>query len=122
MKIPGPDRPISIAPNAGRVLVRAGGRIIADSRHAVTLMEANYPPVQYLPRADTALSELVPSEHTTTCPFKGEASYYGIRTADGGLIENAVWTYRTPYDTVAEIEGLLAFYPMLVDSIEVLSE
>lgn len=120
MKIPNSDHPISIAPNPGRVVVRAGGRKIADSRQALTLIEASYPAVHYIPRADIAMDELVPSDHTTMCPFKGVASYYGIRTADARVIDNAVWTYQDPHPAVAEIGGLLAFYRNLVDSIDVI--
>lgn len=115
MKIPGPDHPITVAPTAGRVVVKAGGKVIADTRAALTLREASYPPVQYIPRADADMSLLTRSDHTTHCPYKGDASYYSLPGA-----ENAVWTYETPYPAVAGIVGHLAFYPNRVDSIEVL--
>jgi uncharacterized protein (DUF427 family) len=114
MKIPGPDHPITIMPTSGRVVVKAGGKTVADSRAALTLQEASYPPVQYIPRADADMSLLTRTDHTTHCPYKGDASYYSLPGA-----ENAVWTYETPYPAVAEIAGHLAFYPNRVDSIEV---
>ena len=52
VKIPGPDHPIVIQPNPGRVVVTLGRRVIADTREALTLREATYPPVQYIPRKD----------------------------------------------------------------------
>ncbi len=115
MKIPGPDHPISVDATPGRVVVKAGGRIIADTRAALSLREANYPPVQYIPRGDADMSALTRSEHTTYCPYKGDCSYYSLPGAP-----NAVWTYEHPYPAVAQIEGYLAFYPNRVDSIETL--
>ena len=114
MKIPGPDHPITTTPTSGRVVVKAGGKTVADTRAALTLKEASYPPVQYIPRADADMSLLTRTDHTTHCPYKGDASYYSLPGA-----ENAVWTYETPYPAVAEIAGHLAFYPNRVDSIEV---
>ncbi len=107
--IPGPDHPITIAPNAKRVVVTANGKVIADTVAALTLKEASYPAVQYIPRADADLDALERSDHHTYCPYKGEASYFSIPGIDQG--ENAIWTYETPYDAVADIEGHLAFYP-----------
>lgn len=121
MKVPGPDHPITIAPNPRRVVVRANGRVLADTKRALALREASYPVVQYIPREDVDMSRLVRSDHATTCPFKGEASYFGIE-ADDGVVENAVWSYETPHDAVADIVGHLAFYPRLVESIEELED
>ena len=116
MKIPGPDHPISIEANPSRVVVTAGGKIIADTRKALTLREASYPAVQYIPRQDVDLSALSRSEHTTFCPYKGEASYYSIPA--GGIVSlNAVWTYETPFEAMAQIKEYLAFYPDRVDEI-----
>lgn len=117
MKTPGPDHPIHIAPNPRRVVVRAGGRVLADTRCALTLTEAAYPPVQYVPRADVDMTRLVKSEHATACPFKGGATYYSIES-ERGRAENAAWSYETPHDAVAAIAGHLAFYPGRIDSLE----
>ncbi|HKN51152.1 MAG TPA: DUF427 domain-containing protein [Amycolatopsis sp.] len=115
--VPGPDHPITVEPTKARVVVKAGGRVIADSRNALTLQEASYPPVQYIPREDVDFNVLERTAHDTYCPYKGEASYYSLRTGDE-LAENVVWTYETPYDAVAQIKDHLAFYPNRVDSIE----
>jgi uncharacterized protein (DUF427 family) len=93
IKIPGPDHPISIDVNPSRVLVKVGGKVIADTSDALTLREASYPPVQYIPRRDVDMAALTRSEHTTYCPYKGDASYYSI-PAGGDRSRNAVWTYE----------------------------
>ena len=117
VKIPGPDHPITITPTAKRVVVTVGGRVVADSRAALTLQEAAYPAVQYVPRADVDMSLLERTAHATYCPYKGDCAYYSI-PAGGERATNAVWTYEQPYDAVAAIRDHVAFYPDRVDSIE----
>jgi uncharacterized protein (DUF427 family) len=116
-KIPGPDHPISIDANPSRIVVRVGGKIIADTRDALTLREASYPPVQYIPRRDVDMTALTRSEHTTYCPYKGDASYYSIPSG-GNRSVNAVWTYESPFAAMAKIKDYVAFYPDRVDKIE----
>jgi uncharacterized protein (DUF427 family) len=111
---PGPDHPITVTPNPARVVVRVGDRVLADTTDALELREANYPPVQYVPRKDVDLDALERTDHLTYCPYKGESAYYSI-TAGEGAAENAVWTYEAPYDAVAPIKDHLAFYPAKVD-------
>jgi uncharacterized protein (DUF427 family) len=114
VKIPGPDHPITIEANPGRIVVSVDGRQVADTREALTLSEAGYAPVQYIPLGDVNRELLTPSDHGTYCPYKGEASYYSIPSAgERGL--NAVWEYRNPYDAVAQIRGHVAFYPDRVE-------
>ena len=117
IKIPGPDHPITVAPNPARVVVTLGGRTIADTRAALTLREASYPAVQYIPRADVDMSLLERSTHTTHCPYKGECNYFSI-PAGGERSVNAVWTYESPYDAVAGIKDHVAFYADRVDGVE----
>jgi uncharacterized protein (DUF427 family) len=121
IKIPGPDHPITIQQNPNRVVVKLDGRVIANSRNALTLREASYPAVQYIPRADVDMSLLQRTQHATYCPFKGDCAYYSI-PAGGERSVNAVWTYEAPYDAVAVIKDHLAFYPSRVDSIEELRD
>ena len=115
--IPGPDHPITIAPNPRRVVVILGGRVIADTSEALTLREASYPPVQYIPRKDVEMAALARSATATYCPYKGEASYFSIPIG-GERAVDAIWTYETPYDAVAAIKDHLAFYPDRIDAIE----
>jgi uncharacterized protein (DUF427 family) len=114
MKLPGPDHPITIEPNPARVTVSAAGRIIADSRNALTLREASYGAVHYIPLRDVNMTLLERTEHQTYCPYKGDCSYYSIRLGEERSV-NAVWTYEAPYAAVAAIKDHVAFYPDRVD-------
>ena len=116
VKIPGPDHPISIDANPARVVVTVGGKVVADTRNALTLREASYPAVQYIPRRDVDMTALTRSEHKTYCPYKGDASYYSIPTGGGRSI-NAAWTYETPFEAMTQIKDYVAFYPNRVDEI-----
>ena len=116
IKIPGPDHPITIEANPSRVVVTVGGKVIADTREALTLREAAYPAVQYIPRRDVDMAALTRSELTTYCPYKGDASYYSI-PAGGERSANAVWTYEAPFEVMARIKDYVAFYPDRVDEI-----
>ena len=120
IKIPGPDHPISIERDSGRVVVSVAGHVIADSCNALTLSEAHYPAVQYIPRRDVDMALLVRSDRTTYCPYKGDASYFSIPVGGERSID-AVWTYETPYAAVADIKDHLAFYRDRVDAIEIRS-
>jgi|SRR5579862_2901124 len=113
---PGPDHPISIEANTSRVVVTVAGKVIADTRNAFILREAGYPAVQYIPRVDVNMAALARSNHTSYCPYKGEASYYSI-PAGGDRSQNAVWSYEAPFEAVALIGDHLAFYPDRVDEI-----
>jgi uncharacterized protein (DUF427 family) len=117
IRVPGPDHPITIERNPNRVVVSVGGHIVADTREALTLSEATYPPVQYIPRKDVDMALLARTDHATYCPYKGDCAYYTIPLG-GERSVNAVWTYEAPYPAVAAIEDHLAFYPDRVDTIE----
>jgi uncharacterized protein (DUF427 family) len=110
MKLPGPDHPITITANPKRIRVVSGEAVIAETSHALKLKEASYPAVNYIPRSDTNMSLLSRSERVTHCPYKGDANYFNV-VAGGKTIENAIWTYETPFPAMAEISGHLAFYP-----------
>jgi uncharacterized protein (DUF427 family) len=118
MKIPGPDHPISIEANPSRVVVTVGGSAIADTGGALTLREASYPAVHYIPRRDVDMAALTRTEHTTYCPYKGDASYFSI-PAGGDRSVNAVWTYESPFEAMTQIKDYVAFYPDRVDEIKV---
>jgi len=114
---PGPEHPITVTPSKNRVVVKAGGQTIAATTQALSLKEADYPAVLYIPRDDANMSLLERTDHESHCPSKGDAHYYSIPSA-GERGTNAVWAYETPYPAVSEIAGHLAFYPDRVDSIE----
>jgi uncharacterized protein (DUF427 family) len=120
VKVPGPDHPISIQRDPARVVVSVAGRVVADTRNALTLREAAYPPVQYIPVEDVDLSQLERADHVTYCPYKGDCTYYSV-PAGGVKSVNAVWSYEDPFPNVAQIRGHVAFYSERVDAIEVLT-
>ena len=116
---PGLDHPISIESKTAPVRIVLAGKIVLASETHLELREASYPAALYLPRSELDLSRLERSSHTTWCPYKGEASYYHLRRADGSRVENAIWTYETPFPAVATIKDALAVYPDRVDAIEI---
>jgi uncharacterized protein (DUF427 family) len=120
VKIPGADHPITVGKNPDRVVVKLGDQVIADTRDALSLQEASYPAVQYIPRKDVDFALLERTEHATYCPYKGDASYYSVLPAGADGV-NAVWTYEQPYDAVADIREHVAFYPDKV-SIEITAD
>jgi uncharacterized protein (DUF427 family) len=88
--------------------------VIADTKAALSLQEATYPAVYYIPLTDVDPAVLKRTDTHTHCPYKGEASYYSIVTPDGELTD-AIWTYETPHEAVAPIAGHVAFYPNKVE-------
>ena len=115
---PSPSHPITITPNPARIVVTVAGRVVADTRRALTLQESTYPAVQYIPIEDVDRSLLERTATATYCPFKGDASYYSIPVG-GERSVDAIWVYESPYDAVKEIKDHVAFYPDRVDSIEI---
>src|ERR1700750_2614907 len=115
---PGPDHPITVTPNHNRVVVTFAGRVVADTRNALTLQESNYPAVQYVPLSNVDQSLLERTATESYCPYKGEAGYYSIKVDDQTAVD-AIWEYTKPYDAVAEIKDHVAFYPDRVDSIDI---
>jgi uncharacterized protein (DUF427 family) len=91
------------------VRVEVDGVVVADTTRARVLREGGLPPRYYLPRDDVRTDLLVATEHATTCPFKGDASYWTLEH-EHGRHENLVWSYETPLESLPEIAGLLCFY------------
>ncbi|MEW6768236.1 MAG: DUF427 domain-containing protein [Pseudomonadota bacterium] len=117
VKQPDTSHPITIQPSKARIVVTAGGKIVADTRASLTLREASYRPVHYIPRKDVDMTQLSRTDHATYCPYKGDCAYYSIASGERG--KNAVWTYEAPFPAVAQIRDYLAFYPGRVDAIMV---
>jgi uncharacterized protein (DUF427 family) len=101
---------VRIKANLNRVRATFKGQVIAETSHALTVLETGLNPVQYFPRDDVRMDYLSRTKHQTHCPFKGEASYYTVLAGDE-VAENAVWTYEDPIKSVLAIKGYLAFYP-----------
>jgi uncharacterized protein (DUF427 family) len=105
---------ITIVPADVHVEVRLGGEMLAKSDRAVRLEETGLPARYYIPRDDVRTELLRPSAHTTTCPFKGEASYWSVQAGDD-IHENLVWSYESPIPDASGIAGLMCFYNEKVD-------
>jgi uncharacterized protein (DUF427 family) len=101
---------VTIHPTDAHVEVRLGEHVIASSDRALRLEETGLPARYYLPKDDVRMDLLEPTTFHTTCPFKGEASYWSVML-DGTRHDGIVWAYETPIDTAADIAGHLSFYP-----------
>ncbi len=106
---PGPEHPITLERGA-QVRVELGGEMIADAADAILLAEASYPAVAYIDPAVFDADRLIASERRSWCPYKGEADYFGWRTAGGEVIPDVIWRYAEPHPAVAAVKGRLAFY------------
>jgi uncharacterized protein (DUF427 family) len=118
MKVPGPDHPIAVTAAPARYQVLYNGHVIVDSHNALSLKEATYKPVLYFPCEDADMAWFHRTEHSTHCPYKGDASYFTL-DMDGRIAENAVWTYEAPYPGMDIIKDYIAFYPNQVEIREV---
>ena len=114
---PAADAGITIAANPNRVVVRVGGEVVADTTRALVMRAPGAADQQYIPREDVDMARLVRTALVTHCPYKGDASYWSIQSG-ARTVENAVWSYETPYDDMTPITGYLAFYADRVDAIE----
>ncbi len=100
---------ITITPADGTWVVRAGGAVLGESSRALELVEGSYPPVIYFPREDIGMAFLEQTDHATTCPHKGTATYFSIMSKST-TYENAAWSYEAPLDEISQIAGHLAFF------------
>jgi len=100
---------ISLRPADGRVQIRIGEALLAESDRATLLSERGCPPRWYLPREDVRLDLLRRTTTTTVCPFKGRATYWSYEPA-GSAGADVAWSYEDPVAAVAAIQGLVCFY------------
>lgn len=111
VKTPGPDHPIEITLAQGVFVAVCAGEVVARSARALVLREAARPAVVYFPREDVRMDALNRSATKTWCPYKGEASYFSLKAADGAaVIADAGWSYETPLVAMTQIAGCIAFY------------
>jgi uncharacterized protein (DUF427 family) len=104
-----PYHRIDIRQASRSLVVRDGGRVVAETKRPLVLYESGFAPRWYVPRADVDESVLTPVDGQTFCPYKGLASYYDI-----GESRRAAWSYREAYPGVARISDLVSFEPDLV--------
>jgi uncharacterized protein (DUF427 family) len=105
---------ITIKPTDAHVVVRLGGELLAATDRPVELDETGLPTRYYLPRQDVRMDLLRPTTFHTTCPFKGQASYWSAEVG-GETHDGIVWSYETPIPSATDIAGLLSFYPDRVE-------
>ena len=79
-------------------------QLLAESDSTIVL-EGNH----YFPIESVNKDHLKPSKYHTTCPWKGEASYYDIEV-DGEVNKNAAWYYPEPSKAASQIKGHVAFW------------
>jgi uncharacterized protein (DUF427 family) len=101
---------VTITPSDAHVEVRLDGELLATTDHALRLDETGLPSRYYLPQDDVRMDLLRPTSFHTTCPFKGEASYWSANVG-GQTHDGIVWAYEAPISAAAEIAGFLSFYP-----------
>ena len=109
-----PDYRVNLEAISERIRVTIDGETIADSSRAVTVLETEHDPVVYFPREDVRFDLLEATDHTTFCPFKGDASYWTVRVSDR-VEDNVVWGYEDPFQEVADLKGYVSFYPDRVE-------
>jgi uncharacterized protein (DUF427 family) len=109
-----PGHTITITPTDVHVEIVVNGTVVAESDRPVLLDETGLPTRYYLPREDVRTDLLQSTNFHTTCPFKGEASYWTLDVA-GEKFDGIAWSYETPIPDAAAIAGLLCFYPERVD-------
>jgi uncharacterized protein (DUF427 family) len=105
---------ITITPADLHVEVTLDGQKLAESDRPVLLDETGLPTRYYLPREDVRTDLLKPTDSVTTCPFKGQASYWSAEVG-GQTHEDLVWSYEDPIPQAEGIAGLMCFYPDRVE-------
>jgi uncharacterized protein (DUF427 family) len=109
-----PDYRVDLEPCSERIQVKLGGETLADSTRTLTVLETKHDPVVYFPRDDVRFEQLEATDHTSFCPFKGDASYWSARVK-GRVEDNVVWSYEDPFDEVANLKDYVSFYPNRVE-------
>lgn len=113
-----PFHRVDVLPTERSVRIELNNTVLADTKTGggvMSLWETGFPPRWYLPRTSVNWEYLTESATHTGCPYKGEASYYNVKLADGTEVKDAVWWYKSPIKESGEIIGMLCFYPEKVE-------
>ncbi len=112
-----PDHRVAVRRSAARFTAQLGGRLLADSENVLIVEESGYGEVVYFPPQDVSLDLLSETDSRTTCPFKGEASYFSAEDTKPDI----AWRDRVTYDEVSDIACHIAFYTDRIQLTEVQS-
>src|SRR3954469_2791097 len=114
-RIEGPAHKLYFDDYPRRIRALLGGETVIDTTGGKLLYESSIAPVLYVPLADVRADLIEPTDHSTHCPFKGDASYFAV-SAGGRSAENAIWTYVEPIESAAWLAGFAATYPDRFDA------
>lgn len=103
-------RPPRMDEDSRLVRVLHDGKVIAETRNAVRILETASPPTFYLPPDDVRTDLLERARGASICEWKGSATYWSL-VEDRGEVPNVAWSYETPFPDFTSIRGYLSFYP-----------
>ena len=112
-----PYKRVDVLNSSRHIKVEIDGVTVAETRRPRLLFETGMPTRYYIPLDDIRRELLVPSETTTSCPYKGDAHYYSVKIGENHH-QDIVWGYRFPITACAKVEGLLCFFNEKVDIYE----
>ena len=104
-----PGHQITIEPTDQQVDVRIEGETVATSTRTLRLDETGMPPRFYFPRDDVRTDILRRTAFETTCPFKGQASYWTLELGDA-VHDGLVWSYEVPIPAAEAIAERMSFF------------
>ena len=104
-RIDGPAHTLYFEPYERRMRAQLDGETVIDTTGGMLLYESNIAPVLYVPTSDVREDLLTRTEHSTHCPFKGDATYWSV-----GEHENVLWGYEDPIESASFLRGFMAPY------------
>ncbi|MFN7037892.1 MAG: DUF427 domain-containing protein [Bellilinea sp.] len=107
-------RPPLVEPTNLFLQVYFDGIKLAETKRAYRVLETSHPPVYYFPPEDVLMEYLIPTSRRSYCEWKGQASYYTIKTP-AKIVHNAAWYYPNPTPPYSCIANHIAFYPQYMD-------
>ncbi|MEJ2887617.1 DUF427 domain-containing protein [Actinomycetospora aeridis] len=112
--VEGPAHSLLLEPFTRRVRAEVDGVTVLDTTRGHLLFETGLPPQLYVPEEDLRADLLEPSDTSTHCPFKGDATYRSLRVGDR-VVPDAVWAYPDPIPESSWLAGLAVLAPDAAD-------
>lgn len=104
-----PYRRVDIIESSREIAVEVDGIELARSTNARLVLETAMPALWYLPLIDIETAQIQPSNHSSTCQYKGQAQYWHVNTSD--VHENLIWGYQDPIPAAARLAGFACITP-----------